>query len=399
MYSLCMKGNIYTTQRCPSCGGKMTHVDKRHNCVCLPCKTVADGGYYVKFGRDIRRRFSDYATAAQFLSGLRHEDSRGVLDVRDYRHDNQLAFGKQMAKWLVIKEKEVGAETLRKYKRFAKYANEEWKDRNVKTISFGDIQDFLFGEKFKSDKTRADARSFINHFFDWMVDREDIKKPKIPKVKFELGWRKITDLDTQDKVLAEVYRIAPQPKIAFGVEMLATYTSLRPDDLRRITEGDINGDIIRITRPTKLKNKVKIIRLIPEHVERVAMLRKGATALPHVPFFRHHNQSGVKDGSPYGKDLFYKWWKNACSNIGIEGLDLYGGTRHTTTTAIAEMTDEATAKQASGHVTNKAFDRYCQADNKAALEMAKMVRSRTAPRKTDGAPQVHHLKTKGKTAK
>lgn len=378
MYSICMKGNIYTSQKCPSCGGKMLHNDRKSNCFCIVCGIPASKGYMVRFGREICKRFSSYAEAAQFLSGLRFKTAEGSYDRRDYQKENPLSFGQQSEKWLGVKEQQVGGETYRKYARIVRYANSAWKDRNVKTISFGDLQDFLYSARFKSDKYRHDARSCLNHFFDWLVDREDIKKPKIPAVSYELGWRTITDLDTQHTIITELKRIAPA-KVAFGVELLATYIALRPDDLRRVAERDIAGDIMTIRKPTKLKNRQKIIRLIPEHVDRVAeLLNSTPTPLPHLPFFRHTSRSGVAAETPYGKDLFYSWWIKACNNLGIEGLDMYGGTRHSTTTAIAEMTDEATAKQASGHLTNKAFDRYCQADNKAAFEMAQIVHRRTA---------------------
>lgn len=388
-----MKGNIYAN-KCV-CGGKMIHDKARHNCFCAECGAAAYKGYIVRFGREISKRFSTYPAAARFLSGLRFKEDEGTLDVRDYRGDNPLAFKTQSARWLAIKEKEVGYETLRKYKRFIKKACDVWGNRNVKTISFGDIQDFLHTDQFPSDKYRHDARSCLNHFFDWLVDREDIKKPKFPKVNFELGWRTLTDLDTQQAIIAEVYRIAPQEKIAFGIELLATYTSLRPDDLRRIAEKDYRDGVIRFERPTKRKNKGKLVQLLDEHAETWERLRAQHPALPHMPFFRHHNQSGVRSESHYGKDLFYKWWKKACANLGIEGLDLYGGTRHSTTTAIAEMVDSATAKQASEHETNKAFERYCQAGNKAALAAAKLVKT-----KRDGVvQQLYNHKRKREPAK
>ena len=38
----------------------------------------------------------------------------------------------------------------------------------------------------------------------------------------------------------------------------------------------------------------------------------------------------------FGNKYLYKWWKKACSNLGIEGVDLYGGTRHTSTTTLTD---------------------------------------------------------------
>ena len=390
-----MKGNLYTNQKCPFCGGAMVHDDRKHNCVCKPCNVEASKGYYVRFGRDICKRFKTYPEAAQFLSGLRFKESEGTLDIRDYKRDNPLSFRVQVARWLVIKEQEVSKETLRKYKRFAGYANKVWADRNIKTLSFGDIQDFLFSSRFTNSKYRADAASFLNHFFDWVVDSEEIKKPKIPKVKFELGWRTITDLETQQKIIDEVRWIAPEPKIAFGIELLSTYNALRPGDLRRIGEKDYKNGLIRIEHPTKLINKAKLVQLLPEHAEQWEALQGDAIPLPTLPYFRHESRSGVKPGSLYGKDLFYKWWVKACKNLGVEGLDLYGGTRHTTTTAIAQLVDEASAKKSSGHVTNKAFERYCQAVDATALKMAKIIKAS----KDKGDQQVINIKTATKKSK
>lgn len=70
--------------------------------------------------------------------------------------------------------------------------------------------------------------------------------------------------------------------------------------------------------------------------------------------------------------LFYKWWKRACADLGIEGLDLCGGTRHTTTTALAKEVGKEGARKASQHETNKAFDRYCQVHDDDTFEYVKI---------------------------
>ena len=64
------------------------------------------------------------------------------------------------------------------------------------------------------------------------------------------------------------------------------------------------------------------------------------------------------------KNYLYLWWKKACKNLGIDGVDLYGGTRHSSTTALREaFTPEQIRNSGTLHSTNKAFDRYLQ--NKA----------------------------------
>ena len=47
------------------------------------------------------------------------------------------------------------------------------------------------------------------------------------------------------------------------------------------------------------------------------------------PFFRHvKGLQSIKDCQPFGKKYFYKWWGKAYKELGIEGIDMYGGTRH-----------------------------------------------------------------------
>lgn len=65
---------------------------------------------------------------------------------------------------------------------------------------------------------------------------------------------------------------------------------------------------------------------------------------------------GVKGGQKFGEKYFYKWWKRACNNLGIDGVDLYGGTRHSTTTALRNFfTPEQIRSSGTLHTTNKAL--------------------------------------------
>jgi hypothetical protein len=78
-----------------------------------------------------------------------------------------------------------------------------------------------------------------------------------------------------------------------------------------------------------------------------------------MPFFRH--VSGVKGvkmrSSIWEARFFYKYWIRACEQLGIEGVDLYGGTRHTTTTRKLHgaMGIRETQRKRQAITTNKAF--------------------------------------------
>lgn len=41
------------------------------------------------------------------------------------------------------------------------------------------------------------------------------------------------------------------------------------------------------------------------------------------------------------------------------------------------MAGQDNAKKATGHLTNKTFERYCQTEDQTAFEMAKMIKGKT----------------------
>lgn len=140
---------------------------------------------------------------------------------------------------------------------------------------------------------------------------------------------------------------------------MTIYIALRPGDLLRIRERDIDleGGYIAVQNPTK-SDEPKIIPILEADVEFVSAL---PVAFPDLSFFRHPaGMKGVRAGAPFGEKYLYKWWKKACANLGIEGVDLYGGTRHSSARALRKYRSPEEIKRATGHHTNKAFDRYFQ---------------------------------------
>ena len=114
------------------------------------------------------------------------------------------------------------------------------------------------------------------------------------------------------------------------------------------------------------------------HLDEFKALKQKYPALDSVLFFRK------PDDEPFGVNLLYKSWKKACKAVGIYDVDLYGGTRHSSITAIAKVAGKDKARKYSGHLTNKAFDRYCQIGDDDTLDishlMAKM-RGKVVPLK------------------
>lgn len=167
--------------------------------------------------------------------------------------------------------------------------------------------------------------------------------------------------EEQSAVIEEVRRIAwkENPKIYFGILWLATYPVVRPIELIHVLEGDIdltNGFII-VTH-NKVPGQYKRIYLIDEDVDTIKSFPRG---LPHIPFFRYEKKKGQPHGKRFGKGYLNNWWKRACDNLGIKGVPLYPGTKHSTVTNLGDtFSPEQIMQDASGHATNKAFARYFQ---------------------------------------
>ncbi len=362
---LCMDGKIYTSEKCRNCNGKLIHDENRNGFVCNrnpEHPLVIPKNCRVKFGRNVSRRFSDYRyqEASQFLAGLRYKKIEGTFDFRDYKNNNPLGYENLALKWLSIKKKNTKANTYRNLKRDIYKAIDCWGQRNIKTIGYGDIEDFLYDLNV-SDKTRYNTWSCIHDFFTWVVKREKIPMPDMPDCsKFELGWRTIIDLHIQQEIIDKVKEISwdVNPKIWLGIKWLSTYVSIRPNECRMLKEGEINVNEFFVI-PHPKEKEPKLVAMLDEDIQFFKTFERNH---PNTFFFRHMKGNGTaKPGSHFGKDYFYKWWKKACAELGIEGVDLYGGTRHSTTTAMAEhFTKEELRENGTMHATNKAFERYMQ---------------------------------------
>lgn len=243
----------------------------------------------------------------------------------------------------------------------------EWGNRNIKEIDYPDIEDFLLVQKlhnsneFVSDKTRSNIRSALHDFWIWLRKRRVIRPnqvPEFPDVKFELGFRTTIDKVTQETILDRIYNMAFHfnPKIWLGIKWLCTYISIRPGELVKIKEKHIDLENGYLIIPHPKEKKPKLVPLIDEDIELIKTFPKG---LPELPFFRHvKGIKGYAAGKPFGSKYFYKWWVKVTKSLGIEGVDLYGGTRHSSAIALRKYRTPEEIKCATMHSTNKAFERY-----------------------------------------
>ena len=144
------------------------------------------------------------------------------------------------------------------------------------------------------------------------------------------------------------------------------------------------------------ERKPKIVPLLDEDRELLARL---PLAFPEMPFFRHENHAPQDAGKKFGYNRLYRDWKTACLRLGIEGVDLYGGTKHSTAMGLREVSTFEEVRAMTGHSTNRAFTRYFQLEGEAL----KALYARRKPLLTDNdlitdsskAAKVKVLKFKG----
>lgn len=295
-----------------------------------------------------------------FNDRLRYENDKGTFDGREYQKDKPLSFSNVASRWLERKKDKV--ECYRNLVNHIRYASEYFGNQNIKEIGYGELEDFF--EQLPghlTEKSKYNIRITLRSFWRWAVKRdrnqkEPIRMPEFPEIEFVLGWRNTISLDDQDKIIDEVEKIGDR-KVWFGIRLLSTYPKIRPIELLNIKEKDIdlNYGILKVEQNKGKKAKDKLIKILEEDIEIFKSFPRG---LPDLYFFRHEN--GPHKGKRYGKDRFYSNWKRACKNLNIEGVDLYGGTKHSTVKAMRQYFRPDEIRKGTGIVSNSAFERYYQ---------------------------------------
>lgn len=350
-----MKGGIYTDEKCSLCSETLKD-DGRKKLCCPSHPGQTATSFRVHFGK-VKRRFKSYEEAYRFLTGLRYKTDEQTFDERDYSAEKPLSFMNLASKWLEIKKETVKPSSYRNLHNYMMKACDAWGNINIKHIGYGEIEDFLIAQgKLLSSKTIANMKSGLHDFFQWLIKREVISQaPSFPEIKVRLAYRQTIGKETQSAILEEIRRIAPF-KVWLGIKWLCTYISIRPGELIQIREQDIDLENRYIYIHHSKTGDTKPVPILDEDIALVNQVRRG---FPRSYFFRHETgKGGVKKGQNYGEIFFYKWWKKACENLGVEGVDLYGGTRHSSAIALREFFSPEQIKLGTMHQTNKAFERY-----------------------------------------
>lgn len=313
----------------------------------------------------ICKRFRDKSEAERFLNMVRYKYDEGTLDPREFKADKPLGFCSQSNKWLDRRSESVRCK--RNLVGHIRCAQNFFGQRNVREIQYADIEDYVDAlPKHLAGKTKKNYVTTLHAFWTWLIKRNEVPITQIqsfPEIEFELGWRNTVTKDVQQAIIAEVKNISYHinPRIWIGIKWLSTYVSIRPIELIHIKEEDFDFQMGAVNVKYNKERKPKIVAMLPEDL---ALVKDHGPALPHLYFFRHGIRKGVarKNRGQFGKDYLYTWWKRACKNLGIDGVDLYGGTRHSSVKALRNNNRPDEIKQGTMHATNAAFERYFQVE-------------------------------------
>jgi integrase len=375
-----MKGRIKSRQKC-KCGIAAWRDNGFTACVCDECGRKATDQFYVDFKVNKRERikksgFGTYKEAGQFLSFLRWQTSTDQLDIREFKKERPLSFRKLAFQWLEAKERNAERKHYNNLVNTMQRAITAWGDTSIKEIGYAELEDFLLSQKRMngtgeiSEKTRNGYKCALHDFWTWLRKRRVIQHnefPEFPSVPYELGFGKILKKEDQSGVVEEVKRLTGHldPKIWVGIRWLRNYPIVRPGELREIKEGDINLEQGIIAVPHPKEKRPKYIELIDEDIELAQQLMQEYPGFSEQPFFRHPRKlNRAAEGSQYGKHYWAKWWNRACQNLGITGVPLYRGTKHSTVSALGDHFTPEQIKMATGHSTNRAFERYYRRDSR-----------------------------------
>ncbi|MBN2061421.1 MAG: hypothetical protein JW882_13495 [Deltaproteobacteria bacterium] len=390
---MALRGGIYSSQKCNKCGGKFKDNGKYLACPDHPDQKTTT--LFVRYPGDIFIRFNDYDAAKIFLAGLQLKDAEGSLDSRDYKKAQPLGFANLVKKWLDVKEKKDKVRCMRNLRSHTDKAIAYFGNINIKLIGYAELEDFITSNllvhaqtgKPLSSKTKANIIATLHSFWGWVARREKKNRnsfeiPEFPEIDFESSMRNTLDRNAQIKVLERIRELTwhINPKIYIGCLWLATYVNMRPNEMINVKESDIDIESgIMYIRVNKEGRADKKVFLLDEDIELIKSLRPEHTLPGYYDqyFFRHGRRKGVSKSKrlKFGKDYLYKWWKTACNDLGIEDVDLYGGTRHSSiTNAGDEFSYNEIMDDGTGHVSSRSFLRYYQLKAKKKRAISSKIR-------------------------
>jgi integrase len=374
-----MKGSIQPgiergqVQVCPACKSRFVHADPKTPISPLFCPKHPDitpTRYRAKFGA-ICRHFDSYRAAEMELVGLNYKRVEGEFDARDYQvKAKPLAFGRLADEWLAVKKATLRPGGHRPLRNAIERAARAWGHANIKSIAYAQIEDLITGLSHLAPKTRKMTLDALKQFWAWANDRYNIPLVRWPKIgHVEMALRATVDRPTQTAIIDDIKAHEPF-RVWLCVKWLATYPGVRPGEMRSLTEGQVDRAAGRLIIPDG-QAKEKRAKTMPLTAEDLEIARSLPLPFsPDMPFFRHESsKGGIQLGGRFGVTLLNRIWRRACRRLGISGVPIYPGTKHSTVVACRAIYTPEQIQAMTQHRTGAAFRRYFPTNEEALRDL------------------------------
>jgi integrase len=364
----CMKGAVYTKEKCPVCGGKFQKTEEDFVC---PAHLTRPRRVYIQlYSEELHKHinicsdsrgipFSSYEQADRILTKIRAEIDAGSFDVTRYvaQKLKPLRFINWSENWLQGKEVEVQKGRLspsyqKELRRFVKLFQDHFGETDIRDVTSKAVHSF-YQSLDGSPKTVSNIMSCLHAMLSDAKKFGDIGIiPAFPKINVPESDIRTIDLDLQDKI---VNAIADQMDHAYI--LFTAREMVRPSETRALWWEDIDFKHDRVTirrhfslNELRATTKAKQIKILPLDAETKA-------ALERLP--RHISSPFVfqRAGCPYSESYARKLWNKVCSENGVK-ISLYQGTRHSSATEAVDRVGMDRVQEFLGHTKPAMTRRY-----------------------------------------
>ncbi len=356
---LCMKGGIYTKERCPVCGGKFVRTE--NDLLCPIHQTRPRRFYLVLYSKELGKHmklysdsrgtpFSSYEQVNRILTKIRAEIDAGSFDPSRYvpMKLRPLQVTNYAKKWLKDRETEVEKRVLspsylKELRRFVRIFQEHFGSMDIRDIGTRRVKEFYLSLQ-GSPKYTSNVLSALHKMMTDALDYGDISTmPKFPEFEIPEADFRTIDLDQQHQIISLIQDPMDRAYVLFTARQM-----VRPSETRALfwEDLDFKHDRVTIRRHFSLNElrettKSKRIKILPLNIE----VRDTLLKLP-----RHIRSPFVfqKDGHPYSESYARKLWNRITAEMGID-ISLYQGTRHSSATEAVNRVGMDVVQEFLGH--------------------------------------------------
>jgi len=375
----CMKGGIYTKEKCPVCGKKF---DRGENDLLCFRHQTRPKKYFIKlYTKELKKNiclysdsrgnsFSSYEQANRILTKIRAEIDAGSFDASRYVSQKlkPLKFRNWSSAWLErrrieAEKKLIAPSYFKELKRYVRIFQNHFGDTDIRDIGTKKVNDFYLTLN-GSPKYILNILSCLHKMLLDALDWEEIKKmPKFPKIEVPEPDFKTIDLDQQDAIIEKIKDPMDKAYILFTAREM-----VRPSETRALFWDDLDFKHNQVTirrhfslNEIRLTTKSRRIKSLPLDTE----VKEALMKLPRYILVDENGKQYAspfvfqKKGRPYSESYARKLWTRITSEMGTK-ISFYRGTRHSSATEAVNRVGMDKVQEFLGHTRSTMTRRYAK---------------------------------------